>query len=269
MGLPRRWAAALFAVLYLATGARVFGQTSTPVPLTPQWQAVETAYDKLATDIGAQQPNAALAADLTQLNTALTAVFVGAISNPMSASDTIYTKAEVDTLLQPITAGIASLQQTLTALQKQVAAIPMTAPPVPAPTLSPVVVPGAAFKTNTGGGTSGTLGALLSAGTATYSVGPIPGATSSKTGTISVALMGDQYQGDPLANISVDGQQVMTNVDVSATKASGTPQNVTLPANYDPSVAHTVAITFTNDAYAGTAATDRNLYVSSITLTAK
>ena len=65
--------------------------------------------------------------------------------------------------------------------------------------------------------------------------------------------------------MTVDGRQVGGVQTASASHAAGQWQDVTLTGDFgsDPSK---VAVTFTNDAWGGTAATDRNLYVQSLTL---
>jgi hypothetical protein len=77
------------------------------------------------------------------------------------------------------------------------------------------------------------------------------------------SLSEDAWHGDAQATISVDGQQLGGVCTISASHALNQTQKlsflVTLSAG-----PHTASVAFLNDAYGGTAAADRNLYVSSI-----
>jgi hypothetical protein len=122
----------------------------------------------------------------------------------------------------------------------------------------------AASATTTGAGTGG-----ASSGT----TGPTT-ATSSGSGTLTLQVSGDQYNGDPQIVVLVDGQQVGTYT-VTADHASGQTQTITISGNFDPNVAHQVQVEFTNDSWDGTSwwsdggsadGHDRNVYVESISL---
>jgi hypothetical protein len=71
-------------------------------------------------------------------------------------------------------------------------------------------------------------------------------------------------QGDAAFTVSVDGKQLAGTFFATASHASGASQTFTFKGNWEPG-AHTVAVSFLNDAYGGTASTDRNLYVNDIT----
>jgi hypothetical protein len=82
--------------------------------------------------------------------------------------------------------------------------------------------------------------------------------------TLVIHASGDQWNGDPEFTVFVDGHQVGGPFDVSASHAAGQWQDFTLSGDFTN--AHQVQVVFTNDAWGGTAATDRNLYVGSITV---
>lgn len=79
--------------------------------------------------------------------------------------------------------------------------------------------------------------------------------------SISAKLSGDSWQGDPLAVVMVDGVEVFRGA-ISASQASNG-QEVAL-GKFAAAAAHNVTVKFLNDAWGGTAATDRNLYVEDI-----
>ena len=73
----------------------------------------------------------------------------------------------------------------------------------------------------------------------------------------------DAYQGDAQFTVSVDGQQVGDVLTATALHGSGTEDLIFVGGTFG-FVSHTVTVNFLNDAYDGTPATDRNLYVDSI-----
>ena len=73
----------------------------------------------------------------------------------------------------------------------------------------------------------------------------------------------DAWQGDAQYVVDVDGQQVGGVQTATASHAGGAIQNVTVNGSWG-SGSHTLGVTFINDLYGGTAATDRNLYVSNV-----
>ncbi|MGI4953432.1 MAG: carbohydrate-binding domain-containing protein, partial [Janthinobacterium lividum] len=111
---------------------------------------------------------------------------------------------------------------------------------------------------------------LLSSGTQSFVV-KAPGTASTATAVtlgsgpdkIVVNLSEDAYQGDAQYTLSVDGKQVGGTQTASASHAAGQSQAVTLLGSFGNGN-HTVGVNFLNDAYGGSAATDRNLYVDSI-----
>jgi hypothetical protein len=109
--------------------------------------------------------------------------------------------------------------------------------------------------------------------TAIPSVAPAPVTTGTvTTGTGSDALVltmsEDAYQGDAHFTVAVDGKQLAGIFTASASHAAGASQNFTFNGNWGVGT-HAVAVNFLNDAYAGTTATDRNLYVNAISYDGK
>ena len=230
LGMPRRLALILAAAAYVLSGARVWAQSTTGT-------------------ITAPPPN------------------VVPLDAPWQAVQDQYNKITADSA--QLQADIAAYNATL--FQAFLDHFTVNPAPAPAPALAlSETIKGALFTSNTGEGWADpNIATIFSSGTATYKLPAVPGATAGMNGTISVALAGDPYNGDPVANITVDGSAGVAGVDVATTFASGKWQTVMLPGTVDPTVTHTVAITFTNDAYGGTSTTDRNLYIGSLTETAQ
>ena len=84
------------------------------------------------------------------------------------------------------------------------------------------------------------------------------------TDTLTIRVSEDAWRGDAQYTIAVDGAAVGGTRTATTTYAAGLWQDVTVTGNWGAG-AHTVGITFINDAYGGTAQTDRNLYVGSVT----
>ena len=109
---------------------------------------------------------------------------------------------------------------------------------------------------------------LMSAGPVSFSV---PASASHSPATLSagsgsdqlvIKLSEDAYNGDAQYTVKVDGVQVGGTFTASALHGSGD-DTLTLSGNWG-TAAHTVTVNFLNDAYGGTAATDRNLYVDGV-----
>lgn len=109
--------------------------------------------------------------------------------------------------------------------------------------------------------------ALFSAGDATFQVGRGNATQTFGQGSdeLRITANGDSWQGGAVMTVSVDGVQVGPALEVDATRASGQVQDFVLKGNFGPG-AHSIAVTLTNDAWGGTADTDRNLFVHAITL---
>ena len=82
--------------------------------------------------------------------------------------------------------------------------------------------------------------------------------------SLVLKLSQDAYQGSAQYTVSVDGKQVGGTFTASALKSSGQSDTLTLKGDWAAGV-HNVQVKFLNDAYGGTAATDRNLYVDGAT----
>ncbi|HWX47232.1 MAG TPA: carbohydrate-binding domain-containing protein [Roseomonas sp.] len=93
-----------------------------------------------------------------------------------------------------------------------------------------------------------------------------PAGTTIGSGSDSLVLKisQDAYNGSAQYTVSVDGQQVGGTLTASASHAAGQYDTITVQGDWDAG-AHTVAVNFLNDAYGGTAATDRNLHVDGAT----
>ena len=89
-------------------------------------------------------------------------------------------------------------------------------------------------------------------------------AAPAKTNTLSINVSEDAWKGNAQFVVLVDGKQVGGVQTATALHAAGASQTIALVGDYGAG-SHSVVIQFINDAYGGTAATDRNLYVNSIT----
>ena len=104
---------------------------------------------------------------------------------------------------------------------------------------------------------------LFSNGTTGFVAGTaLPGPTTLGAGpdTVSLLLSEDAWQGDAQFTVSVDGQQIGGVQTALASHAAGQDQTFNVAGSFGDG-RHTVAVDFLNDAYGGTASTDRNLYV--------
>jgi hypothetical protein len=109
---------------------------------------------------------------------------------------------------------------------------------------------------------NGTLGFHLTTPPATT---PTPPTTPPASGAgLTLSVSADTYLGDPKFVVTVDGKQVGGPYDVSALHGAGQWQNVTVAGDF--STAKEVDVTFLNDAWGGTATTDRNLYVDTLSV---
>ncbi len=113
-----------------------------------------------------------------------------------------------------------------------------------------------------------TAAALLSSGTTTFAVaGPAAAAATVpiNADTLVLHLSEDAWQGDAQFVASVDGAQLGAAQAVTALHGQGGDETFTFTGHFGAG-AHDLAVTFLNDAYGGTSATDRNLYVNSADL---
>ncbi len=90
-----------------------------------------------------------------------------------------------------------------------------------------------------------------------------PGSSRRRTSsTLALEVSEDAYGGDAQFTVAVDGQEVGGVLTASARHGSDRSDTVDVLGNWAAGP-HTVTVNFLNDAYAGTAETDRNLYVDS------
>lgn len=82
---------------------------------------------------------------------------------------------------------------------------------------------------------------------------------------ITVDLSEDAYNGDAQGYITIDGAQLGGLQTITASHALGDSDQLTFTGNFGTGPQN-VSVQFTNDAYGGTSALDRNLYVDSIAL---
>ena len=104
---------------------------------------------------------------------------------------------------------------------------------------------------------------------ALFAGGPVsfatPATTQANPDTLTVNLTEDAYQGNATASISIDGTTLGTPT-VTFLHSAGTQEVFTYTGDFGGAgVAHNVAVSFTNDAYGGSATQDRNLYVGGLT----
>ena len=81
--------------------------------------------------------------------------------------------------------------------------------------------------------------------------------------TLSLHLSEDAYNGDAQFVLTIDGKQITMPQNVTGQHSAGAWQTIAFAGSFGAG-SHTVGIKFANDAYGGTAATDRNLYVNGI-----
>ncbi len=94
--------------------------------------------------------------------------------------------------------------------------------------------------------------------------GPASVTIGSGPDTLVLRVSQDAYQGSAQYTVSVDGVQINGTLTASALRGSGGADTVTVRGDWGPG-GHTATVAFLNDAWGGTAATDRNLYVEGIT----
>jgi len=113
----------------------------------------------------------------------------------------------------------------------------------------------------------GVSAAMYSASEALFQVGtpppPVETILGSGSQTLSLSVNEDSYLGDARFDVSVDGKVVAAGQTVTALRRAGQSQLFTIKGDFGPGT-HSVGVAFTNDAYAGSAALDRNLFVTSI-----
>ena len=103
---------------------------------------------------------------------------------------------------------------------------------------------------------AGAPAALFENGTANFT-------TPAGATPITVHLAEDAWNGDAQYSIAVDGKTLVQDGTATASHALGQTQSIDLQAVLSAGT-HNVSVSFLNDAWGGTASTDRNLYVTGI-----
>ena len=116
------------------------------------------------------------------------------------------------------------------------------------------------------GATAASGGVSQTPGTGTGTGSTAPSGTGTGSNTVTLHVSEDAWNGNAQFNVMVDGQQVGGTQTATASHAAGQWQDITLNGNFSTSGTHTVAVNFINDAWGGSASTDRNLYVQSVTI---
>ena len=83
--------------------------------------------------------------------------------------------------------------------------------------------------------------------------------------TLIMTLSQDAWQGNAKFTVMVDGKLIGPAQEVIALRKSGATQDFTFRGSFGPGQ-HKISVAFLNDAYGGTGATDRNLYVEGASL---
>ncbi len=90
------------------------------------------------------------------------------------------------------------------------------------------------------------------------------GSFGSGPDTLVLTLAEDAFKGNARANIAIDGKTLNAKpIIVTAARNAGQSETLTFKGTFGPG-AHDLAVSFLNDAYGGTPATDRNLYVNGV-----
>jgi hypothetical protein len=110
---------------------------------------------------------------------------------------------------------------------------------------------------------AGSAAALTSNGAVSFTLDPAGPAGAAPADMLKLNLSGDAYQGNAQFTLSVDGKPFAMPQSVTASHGAAAWQAFDFAASFGAGN-HTVAVTFTNDLYAGTAGSDRNLYVNGI-----
>ncbi len=95
-------------------------------------------------------------------------------------------------------------------------------------------------------------------------VNPAAASPPVSAGNLVVNVSEDAYQGNAQFTVSVDGKQAGGTYTATASHGAGQTSAFAIPGTLAAGQ-HSVVVTFLNDAYGGSAALDRNLYVDSVT----
>ena len=107
------------------------------------------------------------------------------------------------------------------------------------------------------------VGEGQSGGTLLPLMSPLAVTTGAGADTLVLRMAEDEYKGDAQFTVSMDGTQLGGTFTTTALQAQGVTQDFIFNGNWSEG-SHTVTVNFLNDAWDGTASTDRNLYVDDI-----
>ena len=117
--------------------------------------------------------------------------------------------------------------------------------------------------TNNGQAVAGSTATLLSNGAASFQVLPSVAAVS-PTSTLTLHMSEDAYLGNAQFSVAIDGKQMGGNYAATASHGAGQSTAFVISGITETFSPHDIAVSFLNDAYGGSAATDRNLYIDSM-----
>jgi hypothetical protein len=110
---------------------------------------------------------------------------------------------------------------------------------------------------------SGTTAAMNSNGTDSFTIGGATKAGSAPADMLTLKLSEDAWNGNAQFSLFIDGKQISTPQEVVASHSAAAWEAISFTANLGAGF-HTIAVAYVNDAWGGTANTDRNLYVNGI-----
>ena len=97
---------------------------------------------------------------------------------------------------------------------------------------------------------------------------PVTTTIGSGSDSLVLRISQDAYQGSAQYTVSVDGKQIGGTLTAGASHAAGQDDTITVKGDWAAGN-HKVTVTFLNDLYGGSSATDRNLHVDGIASTAR
>jgi uncharacterized glyoxalase superfamily protein PhnB len=211
----------------------------TVTPATGKVATSDAASVKPFTGVAITDPNA------TQTETAtvsLSSTANGALSDPNAATDG-----------SKVTNGVLTVSGSSTAVGSALNGLVFT------PTANQVAAGSAVTTTVTAAikDTAGETASAASTVTATQAAAPAP-----SVDTLALQVSQDAWQGNAEFTVAVDGKQVGGDYTASALHSSGDAGTFLLTGDWGSGV-NDVQVGFINDAYGGSAAEDRNLYVNS------
>lgn len=136
--------------------------------------------------------------------------------------------------------------------------------------LTTIDAPGATSTSITGINNKGQLVGAFSTGPnspgGSFLATPAPAAITVGSGsdTLVLSIAEDAYKGNAQFTVGVDGQQVGGTLSAASPRGIGQTDTVAVLGDWAPG-AHSVTVSFLNDAYDGSPALDRNLYLNAAT----